>query len=65
MVHARSGHFLEPGFNPISLYKVAQCWLSDIETVNADVAFYLQYARFCTMTDILIRGTWGVPSGFG
>lgn len=46
------GHFREKGYNALSLYKVSQCWLRNIEIRNADFGLALEETNFCTVQNL-------------
>jgi hypothetical protein len=46
------GHFREKGYNALSLSKVSQCWVRDIEIKNADFGLALAHTNFCTVQNL-------------
>lgn len=56
---AYEGHFTEVGYNAAVLSTVRDCWLRDIEVVNADSGVHTR-SWFCTIEGFTFRTTGGV-----
>ncbi|KAL0022572.1 hypothetical protein WJX77_004978 [Trebouxia sp. C0004] len=55
------GHFSESGYNALYMSAVHDCWVRDVQIVNADYAIGLNGTHFCTldginMYDSILRG---------
>lgn len=53
---AYEGHFTEAGYNAVAFANVRDCWVRDIEIVNADCGI-ISSAWFCTFADVTFRAT--------
>lgn len=47
------GHFLEAGFNAISLSGMVNSWVRDVKIVNADLGVTVNGSTFCTVTGVV------------
>lgn len=54
-----SGHFNEEGYNGIFLAHVANCWVRDVEIIDADSGIFAAWTHFTTFDGITIRATPG------
>jgi hypothetical protein len=48
-------HLQEEGFNAIQMHNVANCWVRDIELVDADNGVIASNCRFCTIAGLRAR----------
>lgn len=48
-------HLQEEGFNALYLYGVANCWIRDVEVIDADNGLTLVGCRFCTIESFEAR----------
>lgn len=58
------GHFTEVGYNAVALTGVRDCWVRDIEIVNADSGIHAN-SRFCTFEGLTFRTTPGATENRG
>jgi hypothetical protein len=48
------GHFNEKGYNGIALQNVRDCWVRNVEILNADYGVTLNHSRFSSVTDVVL-----------
>lgn len=48
------GEFNELGYNGVMLRLVHNCWVDDVEVLNADSAFFMGWAHSCTLRGVTI-----------
>jgi hypothetical protein len=53
---AYQGHFTEAGYNAVAFANVRDCWVRNIEIVNADCGI-ISSAWFCTFANVTFRAT--------
>jgi hypothetical protein len=46
------GHFREKGYNALTLSRVSQCWIRNLEIENADFGLSLEDTNFCTVQSL-------------
>ncbi len=51
------GHFNEKGYNGIFMNNVGQCWVRDVQILNADFGLGLYGTSFCTVSGITLGVT--------
>ncbi len=51
----KKAHLLEEGFNAVFMRGVSNCWVSDIETIDADNGVNMQRSNFCTVRNVVCR----------
>lgn len=52
----KKAHLLEEGFNAIQLIAAVNCWVRDVEIIDADLGIKLDTrSRFCQVEDVRIR----------
>jgi hypothetical protein len=56
---AYPGHHNEPGQNAISLGNTLDSWVRTVAILNADNGIFLWYARYCTVTGLVMAGRGG------
>lgn len=48
------GHFKELGYNGITFSETAQCWVRNVEILNADFALEFRSTNFCTADNVVL-----------
>lgn len=66
------GHFMEAGFNALYFSAVHDCWVTNVDIVNADYAVGLNGTHFCTLEGVKLYdskarggGHHGIDISFG
>lgn len=52
---AKKAHLQEEGFNAIQMNKAANCWVRDVEVIDADIGVIVARSRFCTVEGFKAR----------
>ncbi len=50
------GHLKQRGYNGIALSNVINCWVRDVQMINADSGIFVNSSKHVTVSDVLLRG---------